>query len=82
MIQFQKNLSVTKEQADYLKRNSGKQTMKSMADELRISIWVVRNNLRLLGIVKEQHRVELQDVCFENSDGTFNVDRFGKFYQY
>ena len=76
---WQKNFTVTKEQlAIIVERYENKTPIKQICKELGLTYNKVHNNLRLAGKVKPLQPREAQ---FE-SNGYFDVNRFGKYYSY
>ena len=74
----QKNLTITKEQADFIIANDGNMSISKLSKMLGISSNKVINNRYVLGLVKhEQAKV----VQFDK-DGYFDVDKFGRYYNF
>lgn len=74
----QKNLTITKEQQQFLKANHGKMNNAMLAKMLGLTYNKTHNNLRLLGLV-EPKKSTAKVVNFKKY---FDVDKFGKQYQY
>jgi|GEM_PF-4090137 len=74
----QKNITITEEQADYIKSHNGIMSISQLSKMLGLPPNKVQKNRELLGLVKKQ-----APIIPLYSDSLFNVDEFQKkFYNY
>ena len=72
------NITLTEEQRLFVIENNKKMKFKEMAVVLGVSYSKLIANVFLMGINKNPPK----DDNFETKDGFFDVDKFGKFYNY
>ncbi len=72
------NLTLTKDQEEYLLENRGKMPMVEIAKHLKIKIGKLTHNARMLNLTNEPRRI----TPVFDLNGYFNVEAFGKYYNY
>ncbi len=75
---YQKNITLTKEQVDYINENFGKISLIQMARNLGVDYNKVHCNARLLGKVNP---LGIREFNF-NKNGYFDIGKFKKYYEY
>jgi len=73
----QKNITVTPEQVEFLKQNHGKINNATLAKMLGLTYNKTHNNLRVIGLVKPYKETPVVDF-----NEYFDIDKFGKLYDY
>lgn len=77
---WQKNITISEYQVEMIKLSrSGKlhKSLSQLSKELKLPINKLHNNMRLLGLVNPRNK-----TVIKISENTFDVDSFGKLYQY
>lgn len=74
----QKNLTITAEQVDYIKANYGKMNISTLAKMLGLKYNKVYKNL----VVMEKHKSKSYNGIVVDMKDFFDVDKFGKYYNY
>lgn len=80
----QKTVTLSIEQQEYLKANYGKISITSLAKMLGLKYNKTLNNLIVMGVHKETDVTQQPiDMCkVVNFNKCFDVDKFGKYYDY
>ena len=76
MYYLQKNLTITKEQAEYIRNNHSKMSISKLAKQLGLTKNKTHHNMRVMGLVKERHSQVIK------MEGYFDIDEFHKKYKY
>jgi len=78
MYRKQRNVTLTEQQLSFVLESLGKKTIGQMAKEINVGYGKIYKNLRVMGkIIPEGEK----EICFEK-DGYFDVDKFGKLYNF
>ncbi len=72
----QKNLTITEEQADYIKSNNGIMSISQLSKMLGLPPNKVQKNRELLGLVKPHEGIVVEMNQY------FDVDKFARYYRY
>jgi DNA-binding transcriptional regulator YhcF (GntR family) len=73
-----RNVTVTKEQADFIKENYKIKTYREMSEELGVHQSKVIQNARVMGLSKE----EIKPMNDFDKNGNFDFDRFFECYAF
>jgi hypothetical protein len=76
MYYLQKNLTITKEQAEYIRNNYSKMSISRLAKELGLTKNKTHHNMRVMGLVKGRKSQAIK------MNGYFDIDEFYKKYKY
>lgn len=81
---YQKNVTISHEQAEYVKSNYGKMSNAALAKMLGLPYNKTLNNLKVMGlhVSKEKTQRDYHYAKIINFQEYFDVDVFGKFYEY
>jgi len=75
---WQKRVTVSNEQIAFIKSNHGKMSLSQISKMLGLSVGVVHNNMRVVGLIKPK---QAKIINFDRN-GYFDVDEFQKLYNY
>lgn len=83
---YQRNVTISKDQEEYARANYGKMTNAHLAKMLGIGYAKALNNLKVMGLY-EPKGVSVTQLSFHfckviNMIEYFDVDKFGKYYDY
>jgi len=77
MKRYQQNITISKEQAEFVKSNHGKMNIGSISKMLGLTYNKLHNNMRLMGLVTPKKQAKVVKM-----KGYFNIDDFAKHYTY
>ena len=75
---WQKNLTITKQQADYIKANRANMSISELSKMLGLTTNKVHNNMRLIGLVTPRKNTAKVVAM----DGYFDSEAFFEHYKY
>lgn len=86
----QKFLTVSNEQAEFIKANAGQMSISKLATMLGISKNICYNNMKVLQLTKHprhkpKYKIPLNEKCKVidfSRNGYFDIDKFSKLYNY
>jgi len=77
MHYVQVNITLSPDQAEFVKANHGKMNIGTVSKMLGLTYNKVHNNMKLMGLVTPRKQVKVVKM-----EGYFDVEKFGEYYNY